>query len=87
MSQKPPVKPEWKAPTKEGLEAQALDFFKRCKPKEYKEMEKDGSLQEVCQLRAERAKDYAESLIQSGEFDRAAWNRAVRLVILESESD
>lgn len=87
MSLKPAVKPEWEAPTQVSLVLQAEDFFKKCRPKEYREMKKDGSLREVCQRRARMAKDYAENLILSGEFDRAAWQRAVRLVILESESD
>ena len=50
-------------------------------------MKADGSHKEVCQLKAKAAKDYAESFIYSGVWDREAWNRAIRLEILESESD
>ncbi len=87
MSLKPEPKPAWNEPSQESLEAQALDFFKRCKPKEYREMKKDGSLREVCQLRARAAKRYAENLIQCGVWEREAWNMAVRQEILESETD
>ena len=87
MSLKPPIRPEWEAPTQEVLVLKALKFFKECKPKEYREMKKDGSLQEVCELRAEGARRYAENLILGGMFGPAAWNMAVRLEILESESD
>ncbi len=87
MSLKPPIKPEWEAPTQEALEAQALDFSKKCKPKEYREMKKDGSLQEVCQLAARAAQSYAERLIKNGMWEREAWNMAIRQDILQSESD
>ena len=87
MSLKPPPKPEWLPPTQDDLEAQALDFFKRCKPKEYREMKRDGSLQEVCQLVAEAAQRYAQNLTGSGMWEREAWNMAIRQEILQSESD
>ena len=87
MSLKPPIRPEWEAPTQEVLVLKALKFFKECRPKEYREMKKDGSLESECRLQAERAQRYAEALISGGEFDRVAWNMAIRLVILESESD
>lgn len=87
MSLKPPIRPEWEAPTQEVLVLKALNFYKECKPKEYREMKKDGSLQEVCQMKAKAAKRYAESLIHQGMWNREAWNMAVRQEILESESD
>ncbi len=87
MSLKPPIKPAWEPPTQENLGAKALDFFKTCKPKEYREMKKDGSLQEVCQLAARAAQRYAQNLIGSGMWGREAWNMAIRQEILQSESD
>ena len=67
------------------LEAKALNFLKRNKPKEYKALSPYGRL-EYARLKANAAKRYAENLIASGEPDFVAWNRAIRLEILESES-
>ena len=87
MNLKPAPKPGWEAPTQEALEAQALDYLKKCKPREYRELKKTGELQELCRLRADAARNYAESLIHQGMWEREAWPMAIRLEILESESD
>ena len=83
----PPVSMEFVAPTQEQLEAKALHYLKTCKPKEYRELKKNGELQQSLTRRAQAARDYARRLILSGEFENQAWNRAIRLEILESESD
>jgi hypothetical protein len=46
-----------------------------------------GELDEYLNLKAKQAKDYAKNLIASGEWENQAWNRAERLIIMESESD
>jgi hypothetical protein len=74
-------------PTQEELGAKALYYVRTCKPKSYKEMKKDGTLDHYCQLAAIAATNYANSLIDTGESEEQAWNRAIRLEILESETD
>jgi hypothetical protein len=74
-------------PPQEELEAKALYFLRTNRPKVYKKLEQSGELEEYCQLKAQAAKRYAENLIQSGEWLNQAWNRAIRLEILESETD
>lgn len=71
----------------ESLAAQAETFFKECKPKAYRQMKKDGSLLEVCQLRAKAATNFANDMILQGMMPNRAWDIAIRSVILESESD
>ena len=73
--------------TQNQLEAKALKFIKENKPQEYRKLKASGELQEYCRLSAKAAREYAESLMKSGEPDTIAWNRAIRLEILESETD
>lgn len=73
--------------TQAELEAKALKFIKENKPREYRKMKALRELSEYCQLKAERARKQAESLIADGIWDKEAWNLAIRQVILESESD
>ncbi len=74
-------------PTQELLEAQARHFLWTCRRKAYLEAKKSGELEEWITLKAKAARRYAENLIYSGEPPEIAWNRAVRLEILESETD
>jgi hypothetical protein len=83
----PPVTVDFVAPTLAELEAKALHYLKTCKPKEYRELQKNGELQQSLQRRAKAARRYALNLIESGVWETEAWNRAIRLEILESESD
>jgi len=83
----PPATVDFVAPTQQELEAKALKFFKECKPKQYRQMQKDGDLKEVCQLRAKATRRYALSLMENGVWETEAWNRAIRTKILESDSD
>lgn len=78
---------EFVPPTQKQLEAQARDFYRTCKRKVYRELKKSNELNEICQLKAQVAKRYAEDLISSGEHPGPAWSRAIRLEILESETD
>ena len=71
----------------EELINMAMRYFRTCKPKEYRQMKKDGELMEVCQLMVKAARRYAKNLMAVGIFAGEAWNRAIRLEILESETD
>jgi hypothetical protein len=74
-------------PTNAELEAKALRFVRQCRQKLYRELRQSGELKEYCRQKAKAARRYAENLIKSGEWEGNAWNRAIRLEILESESD
>lgn len=78
---------EFQVPSDSQLREQALKFFKENKPKAYREMKADGSLEEVLAMRVKAARDYAQTLQNTGTWAGEAWNRAIRLEILESESD
>jgi hypothetical protein len=64
------------------LEAKALNFIKRNKPPMSK-----AEAANLARLKAEAAEHYAKNLMLSGVWSGEAWNRAIRLEILESESD
>jgi hypothetical protein len=68
------------------LESKALDFIKRNKKKDCKTMSK-AEINEWAVLKANAARRYAENLMATGIWYQEAWNRAIRLEILESESD
>lgn len=68
------------------LEGKAAKLVRQNQPKLYKSMTK-AELTEYCERKAKRAKEYAENLMQVGIWEEEAWNRAIRLEILESESD
>jgi hypothetical protein len=89
MMPKEPILEEvtWQPPTQEELEEKALNYLKTCLPKDYRQMKKDGELEENIRLRVKAAKSYAESLIKGGMFEGEAWNLAIRQEILDSESD
>ena len=68
------------------LEQKALDFLKQNKKKAIKGMSRE-ELQEWATQKAESAQSYHDSLVKTGVWEEEAWNRAIRLEILESESD
>ena len=79
---------EYKAPTETELINKALVFMKEnYSRKKYKALKDSGEVQELAQLKAKAAIRYAENLISSGMWAGEAWNQAIRLEILESESD
>jgi hypothetical protein len=73
---------KFEPPTQAQLEAKARDFLRENKPKLFKQLTKK-ELQEMCEDKTKSAMDYARRL--GGGPD--AWNRAIRLEILESETD
>ena len=78
---------DYEAPSDEDLREQALTFLKTCKKKEYRQLRRDGELEEMLALKVRAAKSQAEGLQHSGVWAGEAWNRAIRSAILESESD
>ena len=83
----PPTTLEFVAPSQEELEAQSLDFLKTCRRSLYRDLRGTGDLGDFLKRRANRARGYARNLMASGVWETEAWNRAIRLEILESESD
>ena len=71
----------------EELREIALDYLKGNRRSEYRQLVKDQELEGLLALRVRAAKDYAQSLMVSGESLESAWNRAIRLHLLKSESD
>lgn len=86
MSLHPKVK-EWQPPTLDLLILKGREFLRQCKPKEYSELKLASRLDEICRLKAVAAQEMAKDLIESGVFEREAWNRAIRFQILESETE
>lgn len=79
---------EFKPPTRDELVRIALDHLKEFHPKDYRQMQRDKSLQQWAENRADAAADYANSLLPSAWFSPIeAWNLAVRQELLETESD
>ena len=74
-------------PTQADLEGQALTFYKENRPKLYRSMKKDGTLQEECAAKANLARKHADSLIRSGTYAAQAWYMAICLQICEREAD
>jgi hypothetical protein len=49
--------PPFSNPTDEELKTQRLNFLKECKPKRYRAMKRDGSLEEAVRSQVEAARD------------------------------
>ncbi|MDP3063833.1 MAG: hypothetical protein Q8O40_11590 [Chloroflexota bacterium] len=62
-------------------------FLKTCKPKAYRQVQRDGELDGWIELKVNAAKRLANNLMECGATPEDAWNRAVRSSILESETD
>ncbi len=77
----------FEAPTDQELAEKARTFYRICKPKAYREMKRDGTLEEVVRMKVDAAKSYAMSLMSPDMYPGQVWSRAIRLEILESETD
>ena len=77
----------FRPPSDEELRKEALDFYRTCHPKEYRELRKSGELEEVLTLKVEACKRHAAALIKNGVFENQAWFWAVKEIILEREAD
>lgn len=75
--------PPYQPPDDEELRQKALTFLKDVKPQEYRQLLRDGELQEMLRLKVQACKGYAKALGGGPE----AWNMAIRQELLESESD
>jgi len=74
-------------PERSNLREQAREFLRTSRSAEYYQLKRAGTLQAELERKVETAIRYAENLMVSGEWEVRAWNRAIRLVILESDSD
>ena len=74
-------------PSDATLAAKAKHFLWTCKRRQYLQAKREGELDEWIDLKVRSCKRYAENLMASGSWAGEAWNRAIRLEILESETD
>jgi hypothetical protein len=77
-------------PSDGDLKAVALGYLKSCQPEEYAECLRDGDLEEYVGIFVRNCRKYAESMSWASmdDLDKGqVWNRAVREVILRSETD
>ena len=63
------------------------DDLRRCEPKTYRELRRDGELEEYLQMLSNSAPSLAETLISQGTFPQQAWHWPVRERILHVERD
>ncbi len=73
--------------TDDELKEKRLRYLKDCKPKELRQLRKDGALADALDRRVARCRRRAEELMDSGTFEGQAWSWAVREVLLETEAD
>ena len=74
-------------PGDKTLQAEAIKFVRENQRSAYRQMQKDGELDEYARLKAKAAREYAENLIAQGEMGSHAWRRAMRVHIYEREED
>ena len=78
---------EFTPPPRGHLLEQVREFLRTSRESDYYRMKREGTLEEELERRVDTAIRYAGNLTASGEWEVQAWNRAIRLVILESETD
>ena len=74
-------------PNEAALRQKVINYLKDCKPKYYRQLKKDGELEEYITGTVARTVRYANNLLESGMFESDAWSRAIREDILEVETD
>jgi hypothetical protein len=74
-------------PGDKTLQAEAIKFVRENQRSDYRQMQKDGELDEYARLKAKATREYAENLIAQGEMGAHAWRRAMRVHIYEREED
>jgi len=77
----------YKPPTDADLWWKALGFLRTSRHADYYAMRLDGSLKGIVEGRIAACKSYAQRLIDSGTWEGEAWNQAIRVELLESESN
>ena len=78
---------EYQAPTDSRLRELIVDYLKRCTPGEYRDMKRLGELEDFITRTIATTRRHADGLIASGVFAGEAWNQAIRLIIMHSETD
>ena len=74
-------------PGDETLKAEAIRHERENNPKDYRQMQENGELDEYAELKAKATREYATTLITQGELPSHAWRRAMRVHIYEREED
>jgi hypothetical protein len=69
------------------LREKLLDYLGNYQRQELEQMKARGVLEEYIKLVIEATKSYAENLVLCGESVEQAWNQAIRLERLRSETD
>lgn len=77
--------PNYTRPAYMALWDTTLEYLRNIKPELYRQLRRDKTLDEYIDGRIVACEQYAESLIEGGEYENIAWHRAVRSQILESE--
>ena len=78
---------QYKIPSDADLWWKAIEFYRTSKKATYDAMRLDGSLTNVVGGRVAACKRYAQNLIDSGTWEGEAWNQAIRVELLGSESN
>ena len=73
--------------TQEELKRIARKYLRECCPKDYRQMRRDGELEEHLEAQANRTRRVAENFMQTGTHASQAWSWAIRTEILEREID
>jgi len=65
-------------PSDEVLRQKRLTYLKENKPQMYRELKKDGELEEHLARKVKFCKETAQYLMKAGIWENEAWNRAIR---------
>ena len=77
----------YKPPTDANLWLKALGYYRTCRQAEYDTMRRDATLKDVIGARVAACKSLAQRLIDTGVWEGEAWNQAIRVELLGSESN
>ena len=80
-----PVEPD--KYTQDELKKIKRDYLRECQPKMYRELRRDGELEEYLASRANSARKVAHNFMRTGTHSGQAWSWAIRTELLDSEMD
>ena len=65
----------------------AVRFERDTREKEFRRLARRGELESYLSIKIRSTQEYAKNLIEHGEIPDRAWNRAIRVHIMEREED